>query len=104
MAALISKLMAVAGHLIDPPPAEQLVWSRKRLCWNAGVSVSTISRSTLSVEPEGTDAQQLRSWWENEGCTATISSAGEGLPTARYGLTMSLRPARLVAQALRRSF
>jgi hypothetical protein len=48
----------------------------------AGVSVSTISRSAIAINPESEEATALRGWWDATGCTAALTHAGEGLSSA----------------------
>lgn len=48
----------------------------------AGVSVSTVTRSAIAINPEGEAAEALRGWWDATGCTAALSHAGEGLASA----------------------
>jgi replication factor A1 len=54
-----------------------------------GVSLSTVQRSELIVEPSGDDiaakADALRAWYAAEGSTAETTAAGAGLATARGG-------------------
>ena len=55
-------------------------------CWwcVAGVSVSSLQRSHLRVDPDDLpEAQRLRSWYDSEGRTAATSAVGEGLASAR---------------------
>lgn len=49
----------------------------------AGVSLSTVTRSGVSVEPEGERADALRRWWESDGRTAPTQHLGEGLASAK---------------------
>lgn len=49
----------------------------------AGLSLSTVSRSVLQIEPDSPEAAELRRWWTSEGCTAEFAHAGEGLATAK---------------------
>ena len=48
----------------------------------AGVSVSTITRSAIAINPEGEEADALRGWWDATGCSAVLTHAGEGLASA----------------------
>ena len=52
-------------------------------CMRAGVSLSTVTRSGVSVEPEGERADALRRWWESDGRTAPTQHLGEGLASAK---------------------
>ena len=54
----------------------------QRLYCCAGLSVSALSRSVITVEPEGKEADALRQWWESEGHCITATPAGEGLMSA----------------------
>jgi len=47
-----------------------------------GVSLGTVSRSRLEIEPELPAAAELRSWYQAEGASATFTHAGEGLASA----------------------
>ncbi|KAI7845557.1 hypothetical protein COHA_000848 [Chlorella ohadii] len=47
-----------------------------------GVSVSSLQRSAVLVNPDLPEATALRQWWESSGCTAATSHVGEGLATA----------------------
>ncbi|KAL6771853.1 RFA3 [Auxenochlorella protothecoides x Auxenochlorella symbiontica] len=47
-----------------------------------GVSVSTLHRSVLSVDPAGPEADALRAWWAGEGSAAPTTHVGEGLSGA----------------------
>ena len=46
------------------------------------MSVSTVTRSAVVINPENEEADALRSWWDSTGCTAALSHAGEGLASA----------------------
>ena len=52
-----------------------------------GVSVSTLARSELVLEPASADigekAAALRAWYDSEGASADVVAAGEGLASAR---------------------
>ncbi|KAK9812826.1 hypothetical protein WJX72_004357 [[Myrmecia] bisecta] len=47
-----------------------------------GVSLNTVSRSTLTINPDDAEAQALREWYDTVGRTAATSHAGEGLANA----------------------
>ena len=48
----------------------------------AGVSLSSLQRSVISLNPELPEAGALREWWEASGRSAALSAAGEGLESA----------------------
>ena len=51
-----------------------------------GVSVSTLSRTEMSVEPEGVpEVAALRRWYDEKGAGLETREAGEGLKTAGAG-------------------
>ncbi|KAB2609461.1 replication protein A 70 kDa DNA-binding subunit B-like [Pyrus ussuriensis x Pyrus communis] len=51
-----------------------------------GVSLSTLSRSTILVNPESPEAKKLRSWYDSEGRGASLASVGSGMsPLAKSG-------------------
>ncbi|KAM1789278.1 hypothetical protein ACFX11_039449 [Malus domestica] len=51
-----------------------------------GVSLSTLSRSTILVNPELPEAQKLRSWYDSEGKESSLASIGSGMsPSAKNG-------------------
>ncbi|VVA27628.1 PREDICTED: replication [Prunus dulcis] len=51
-----------------------------------GVSLSTLSRSTVVVNPELPEAKRLRSWYDSEGKGASLASVGNGMsPLAKSG-------------------
>ena len=52
---------------------------------DAGVSLSTVSRSVVQVNPDNEEAQKLREWYDTEGRGAATQAAGEGLMTATPG-------------------
>jgi replication factor A1 len=48
-----------------------------------GVSVSTLSRSLVTLEPEGVpEAAALRAWYDATGHAAAAAPVGEGMPSA----------------------
>ena len=50
----------------------------------AGVSVSSLQRSQMRVDPDDLpEAGRLRAWYDSEGRTAATSAVGEGLANAR---------------------
>ncbi|BAT76517.1 hypothetical protein LR48_Vigan01g273100 [Vigna angularis] len=52
-----------------------------------GVSLSTISRSVILVNPDVPEAKKLRSWYESEGKDASMDSVGSGSsPTSNNGI------------------
>ena len=49
-----------------------------------GVSLSSLGRSVLTIDPPGdAAATTLATWWREHGAGATLQPAGEGLPGAR---------------------
>ncbi|KAJ4713205.1 Replication protein A subunit [Melia azedarach] len=51
-----------------------------------GVSLSTLGRSTVLVNPDIPESKKLRSWYESEGKGASMASIGSGLsPSAKTG-------------------
>ena len=51
---------------------------------SAGVSVSSLQRSQMRVDPDDLpEAGRLRAWYDSEGRTAATSAVGEGLANAR---------------------
>ncbi|CAN6587512.1 unnamed protein product [Malus baccata var. baccata] len=51
-----------------------------------GVSLSTLNRSTILVNPESPEARKLRSWYDSEGRGASLASVGSGMsPSAKSG-------------------
>ncbi|CAN6585055.1 unnamed protein product [Malus baccata var. baccata] len=51
-----------------------------------GVSLSTLNRSTILVNPESPEARKLRSWYDSEGKGSSLASVGSGMsPSAKSG-------------------
>ncbi|TVU47936.1 hypothetical protein EJB05_07554 [Eragrostis curvula] len=50
-----------------------------------GVSVSTIGKSTLQINPDLPEAQELRSWYESEGKEASMAPVGADMGASRAG-------------------
>ncbi|ESQ31830.1 hypothetical protein EUTSA_v10003822mg [Eutrema salsugineum] len=51
-----------------------------------GVSLSTISRSNVVINPESPEAKKLKSWYDSEGKETSMSSIGSGMsPSAKNG-------------------
>ncbi|CAF1716421.1 hypothetical protein HID58_084661 [Brassica napus] len=51
-----------------------------------GVSLSTIRRSNVVINPESPEAKKLKSWFDSEGKEASMSSIGSGIsPLAKNG-------------------
>ncbi|KAL0890497.1 hypothetical protein Bca101_014480 [Brassica carinata] len=51
-----------------------------------GVSLSTISRSNVVINPESLEAKKLKSWYDSEGKETSMSSIGSGMsPAAKNG-------------------
>ncbi|GJN08659.1 hypothetical protein PR202_ga26603 [Eleusine coracana subsp. coracana] len=55
-----------------------------------GVSLSTISRSTLVINPDMPEAQELRSWYDSEGKGTSLAPIGADMGGARAGGLKSL--------------
>ena len=52
----------------------------------SGVSLSTISRSNVVINPESPEAKKLKSWYDSEGKETSMSSIGSGMsPSAKNG-------------------
>lgn len=47
------------------------------------MSLSTISKTILTMDPEIPEALKLKQWYEDSGRTAPTTSAGEGLASAK---------------------
>lgn len=45
--------------------------------------MSALQRSVVAVNPDSSEAAELRDWWDTEGVSAPTQHAGEGLPSAR---------------------
>ena len=59
----------------------KLAW--KARCMHAGVSLSTLSRSALVIDPADNDkANALRAWWDAGGCNLPTQPIGEGLASS----------------------
>lgn len=51
-----------------------------------GISLSTIGRSAMQINPELPEAKRLRSWYDSEGKGTTLASIGSGLsPSSKSG-------------------
>ncbi|CAH8305494.1 unnamed protein product [Eruca vesicaria subsp. sativa] len=51
-----------------------------------GVSLSTIRRSNVVINPESPEAKKLKSWYDSEGKETSMSSIGSGIsPSAKNG-------------------
>ncbi|XP_071721963.1 replication protein A 70 kDa DNA-binding subunit B-like [Rutidosis leptorrhynchoides] len=50
-----------------------------------GVSLSTISRSAVQINPDSPEANKLRSWFDSEGKGASMASIGAGLGSSPSG-------------------
>ncbi|EMS53693.1 Replication protein A 70 kDa DNA-binding subunit [Triticum urartu] len=50
-----------------------------------GVSVSTVGKSTLVINPELPEAEKLRAWYESEGKGTTLASVGAGMGASNAG-------------------
>ncbi|KAK9828112.1 hypothetical protein WJX81_005736 [Elliptochloris bilobata] len=71
-----------SGAELEALPHPLVSISQCRVTDYNGVSVSTITRSAIAINPEGEEADELRGWWDATGCTASLSHAGEGLASA----------------------
>ena len=49
----------------------------------AGVSLSSLQRSSVQINPDCKEADDLREWWCSAGAVASFAHAGEGLASAR---------------------
>lgn len=47
-----------------------------------GVTLSTGMRSTVLIDPDMDEAQELRTWYETTGATSTLDAVGEGIASA----------------------
>lgn len=50
-----------------------------------GVNLSTTSRSMLTIDPDIPEKDALKSWYESEGSSATLTAAGAGLARGALG-------------------
>ncbi|XP_068656397.1 replication protein A 70 kDa DNA-binding subunit B-like isoform X2 [Aristolochia californica] len=50
-----------------------------------GVSLSTLSRSTVQINPEIPEAKKLRSWYEYEGKETSMAAIGSGMNSVTKG-------------------
>jgi replication factor A1 len=48
-----------------------------------GVTLSTSMRSNVMIDPEMSEALELKTWYEMSGATSTMSAVGEGLAAAK---------------------
>ena len=48
-----------------------------------GISMATISRSEVEINPDLPAARELRDWYDLVGKTETIGALSEGMPNAR---------------------
>ncbi|EIE20008.1 hypothetical protein COCSUDRAFT_19010 [Coccomyxa subellipsoidea C-169] len=71
------------GAQLEQQPDALISISSCRVTDFNGVSLSTVTRSGVSVEPEGERADALRRWWESDGRTAPTQHLGEGLASAK---------------------
>ncbi|KFK27877.1 hypothetical protein AALP_AA8G440800 [Arabis alpina] len=56
------------------------------LATGIGVSLSTINRSNVVINPESPEAKKLKSWYDSEGKETSMSSIGSGMtPSAKNG-------------------
>ncbi|KAL5746735.1 hypothetical protein ACOSP7_023707 [Xanthoceras sorbifolium] len=55
-----------------------------------GVSLSTLGRSTVLVNPDIPEAKRLRSWYESEGKVTSMASIGSGLSPISKGGARSM--------------
>lgn len=47
-----------------------------------GVSLSTINRSNVVVNPDSSEATKLKSWYDSEGKETSMSAIGSGMSTS----------------------
>ncbi|XP_007037579.2 PREDICTED: replication protein A 70 kDa DNA-binding subunit B [Theobroma cacao] len=50
-----------------------------------GVSLSTLGKSTLLINPDMPEAKNLRSWYDSEGKGSSMASVGSGLSPSKSG-------------------
>ncbi|KAM0836736.1 hypothetical protein ACQ4PT_062129 [Festuca glaucescens] len=55
-----------------------------------GVSVSTVGKSTLVINPELPEAEKLKAWYESEGKGTSMASVGAGMGASSPGSSRSL--------------
>lgn len=55
-----------------------------------GVSVSTVGKSTLVINPELPEADKLRTWYESEGKGTSMASVGADMGASRTGGSRSM--------------
>ncbi|BDA51382.1 Replication protein A 70 kDa DNA-binding subunit B [Coccomyxa sp. Obi] len=72
------------GAQLEQQPDAVVSISSCRVTEYNGVSLSTVTRSAVKVEPEGDRAAALRSWWESDGRAAPTQHLGEGLASAKH--------------------
>jgi replication factor A1 len=66
-----------------------------------GLSLSTITRSEIKVNPETAEARKLRTWYDGEGKDAAFVAANEGLPGQRAAGERGVRPLAFLADLSR---
>ncbi|KAK9902800.1 hypothetical protein WJX75_006399 [Coccomyxa subellipsoidea] len=74
------------GVQLEQQPEALISISTCRVTDYNGVSLSTVTRSVVTVEPDGDRAASLRQWWESNGRTAPTQHLGEGLASAKRAL------------------
>ena len=81
---LWDKLAEEQGQTLESSVSPQIVVLRGvRVTDFNGVSVSTVSRTELIIEPDDvTEVTKLRSWYDDKGSQMETKAAGEGLATA----------------------
>ncbi|CAN6470194.1 unnamed protein product [Victoria cruziana] len=50
-----------------------------------GVSLSTVSRSTVIINPDTSEAKKLRTWYDSEGKQSSMASIGSGMISSKSG-------------------
>ncbi|KAH7851810.1 hypothetical protein Vadar_016752 [Vaccinium darrowii] len=55
-----------------------------------GVSLSTLSKSIIVVNPDTPESNKLRSWFDSEGKEASMASVGSGMITATNSVARSM--------------
>ena len=79
----VSDYQGGQSQFTAPPPAPILALSPQLV--RTGVSLSTVSRSVISINPESEEAKKLREWYDSEGRGASTQAAGEGLASTSPG-------------------
>ncbi|KAI4303759.1 hypothetical protein MLD38_039355 [Melastoma candidum] len=65
-----------------------------------GVSLSSISRSTVVIDPDSPEAKKLRSWFDSEGKGTSMASVGSGLAASMRNGSRSMYSDRVLLHHL----